>query len=574
MGKGLLGGMFFGAVISVGLAAAVSVLVPVHRPLQATVDAPQEAAEPAAVVAPETGEAQKPGVDAVVKVTQQPPVPLAPSEIVKAPENIQTAALPDVGAAEPLSDPVAAPQNPEADNSADAPVLVTPQAPAIVQNDESAPKADAEQTTAVRQPEIGSAGDLADPETQMPAGTLAAKADAPVVAGQPPATPQVAATDSDSPGVRQSTTPQPEIGVADILTAPEVLPAPTQTRIAQDAPVLPNPQALAPMEPSDAPAGPIQTDPAAPPVKVSEPAELPPAEDPAPATEPIAKPQDMQVATVRPRLGTPARSLLNRDDNGEGVRINRPASEQAPETSIAVVPPSVIVGAEESAPPIRRFALDFETPDNKPLMSIVLIDTGVNLEADEIGLPALRNFPYPLSFAVDFSLPDAAQRMARYRKEGFEVLALVDLPQGAQATDAEVTMSVALDRMSQVVAVLEGTGAGFQGSREASDQVTAILAQSGHGLVTQSQGLNTMPKLAVKAGVPAAPVFRDFDGKGQDARVIRRFLDQAAFKAGQEGGVIMLGRLQRETIQALLVWGLADRASQVTLAPVSAVLSR
>jgi len=114
----------------------------------------------------------------------------------------------------------------------------------------------------------------------------------------------------------------------------------------------------------------------------------------------------------------------------------------------------------------------------------------------------------------------------------------------------------------------------LQGSRSVSDQVTAILQQSGHGLVSQNKGLNTMPKLARKEGVPAYPVFRDFDSKGQSATVIRRFLDQAAFKAGQEGAVIMLGRLRADTITALLLWGLQDRAGQVALAPISAVLMR
>jgi polysaccharide deacetylase 2 family uncharacterized protein YibQ len=205
-------------------------------------------------------------------------------------------------------------------------------------------------------------------------------------------------------------------------------------------------------------------------------------------------------------------------------------------------------------------------------MSIVLMDTGADLDAAAIGLPALTSFPYPVSFAVDASLPDAFERMERYRREGFDVLAIVDLPGGARPTDAEVSMSVALDALPEIIGVLEGTGEGLQGSREVADQVTNILKASGHGLVAQSRGLNSMPNLAVKEGVPAAPVFRDFDSEDQGARVIRRFLDQAAFKAGQEGGVIMLGRLRPETIEALLVWGLADRAGTVALAPVSALL--
>ena len=68
-------------------------------------------------------------------------------------------------------------------------------------------------------------------------------------------------------------------------------------------------------------------------------------------------------------------------------------------------------------------------------------------------------------------------------------------------------------------------------------------------------------------------MFRDFDNKGQSAVVMRRFLDQAAFKARQQpGGVVMVGRLQAETISALLLWGLQDRATRVALAPISALL--
>ena len=126
--------------------------------------------------------------------------------------------------------------------------------------------------------------------------------------------------------------------------------------------------------------------------------------------------------------------------------------------------------------------------------------------------------------------------------------------------------------MPEAVAVLEGDAGGLQESREVSDQVARILADSGHGLVLYPQGLNTGQAIAARAGVPAATLFRDFDSKGQTATVIRRFLDQAAFKAGQEGSVIMLGRLRPETISALLIWGLQDRASRVAFVPVTRVL--
>ncbi len=273
---------------------------------------------------------------------------------------------------------------------------------------------------------------------------------------------------------------------------------------------------------------------------------------------------------VRRALGTPSTTLTDRNN---GVIVNRLAGEETtPEEEVQVA--NEVSVDTSHAPAIQKYAQAFENASGKPLMSIVLIDDGSSIVSGAEGIAALRSFPYPLSFAVDTNLKDAAERMAIYRGEGLEVMALVDLPEGALPSDAETALGVILPKMDGVVGVLEGTKGGLQGSRDVSDQVTAILAQSGLGLLTQDKGLNTMPKLARKEGVPAEPIFRDFDSKDQTARVIRRFLDQAAFKAGQEGAVVMLGRLRPDTVSALLLWGLQDRAGKVALAPISAVLTR
>ena len=149
----------------------------------------------------------------------------------------------------------------------------------------------------------------------------------------------------------------------------------------------------------------------------------------------------------------------------------------------------------------------------------------------------------------------------------------MDVPLTATAQDAETALEVGLGVLTESVGVIEGLEEGVQGNRALSDQITAVLRDQGYGFVTQNSGLNTVQKLAAKVGVPSAFVFRDFDGAGQTPTVMRRFLDQAAFRAGQEGGVIMMGRVQPDTISALLLWGLQDRASRVALAPVSAVLT-
>jgi polysaccharide deacetylase 2 family uncharacterized protein YibQ len=93
-------------------------------------------------------------------------------------------------------------------------------------------------------------------------------------------------------------------------------------------------------------------------------------------------------------------------------------------------------------------------------------------------------------------------------------------------------------------------------------------------LILRPKGLNAAQQIADGRNLPVETIFRDFDANGQDATVIRRFLDQAAFKARQVDQIVMVGRLRPATISALLLWGLQDRASSVALAPISAVLQQ
>lgn len=258
------------------------------------------------------------------------------------------------------------------------------------------------------------------------------------------------------------------------------------------------------------------------------------------------------------------------------VRVNQLPNLAEPQV---IEPPedveSVVVDAvEELEPPAPfvRFSAPFENPDAKPVMGVILMDDGVDLAASGTDVATVRALPFPVSFAVNALLPDAAARMKTYRDAGFEVLAMVDLPAGATAGDAEVNLSAALDAMPESIAVLGGVETGVQTTSDAARHVAQILAQTGHGLITQNRGLNTAQKLAMRQGVPSAVVFRDFDGAEQSAAVVRRYLDQAAFRAGQDGGVVMLGRLREETLSALALWTLQERASRVAMAPVSAVL--
>ncbi len=414
----------------------------------------------------------------------------------------------------------------------DAPQVTSPQA------DDVSAASEAGSDTPVL-PETGEADDLGDPASAADSSGVAVVDEAPVepgVQGGAPAAPDVETELSISTDPAQPAPPP----VPDTPTAfaPEEGAAPTPPIAEAPAPGTPD-SAEAPAAPegTDAPAqaGPPDTG-------QDQIAALPNAVDPA--------------AEGRPSIGRPALSLVDRD----AAEAEADANPQ-------------IEAAAQDPRAIKAHAEPFENPEDKPLMAIVLMDTGVDLTSGPVGLAALRSFPYPLSFAVDASLPDATARMEDYRAQGFEVMALLDLPQGATASDAEVSLAAALRKVPKAVAVMEGTGTGLQDSRDASDQIAQAVLASGHGLVLQSKGLNTAQKLAARDGVPAGLIFRDFDSADQTPSVIRRFLDQAAFRAGQEGGVIMAGRVRPDTISALLLWGLQDRAERVALAPISAVLT-
>ncbi|PIE11125.1 MAG: hypothetical protein CSA70_11260 [Rhodobacterales bacterium] len=294
-----------------------------------------------------------------------------------------------------------------------------------------------------------------------------------------------------------------------------------------------------------------------------------PARKPAQESKPAdAAPQEEQVARVA--IGTPATGIGRL---GTGLKSNRLPSVAARTATDAETETSAgtSAGHRDDAtelPPVERFANPVEVADNKPKMSIVLIDDGTS----PIGVEALTTFPYPLSFAVDISMPNAADQMAIYRASGFEVLALASLPRGARASDVEVAVPAIINAVPEAVGIMEKPGFTMQSSREVGDQMARVLAESGHGLLLYPKGLNTAQKLAAKAGVRSATVFRDFDAKGQKPGSIRRFLNHAVLKADSEGGVVMVGRLRADTVTALLLWGLQDRASQVALLPISQLL--
>ncbi|MGC3936697.1 divergent polysaccharide deacetylase family protein [Roseobacter sp. EG26] len=574
MAGGFLKGALWGSAVSLGAAAVVSIVAEGPVAPSVTDAAPQSEVAPQ----PSAADAKKSQGDRVPVTGQQAPKAPAPQpDTLKAVRQSDTApaALPETGDATALTGPSSADDEGGIATSAGSTPIVSNAGSQGLET----PRAD---------PSVSISTDPAQPPAPEVAEEIALS-EGPAQPGQP--TVDVEATGL-APNVDE--TPAPAELETSISVEPDQPPlpeVPTQSQAFEtpapligddDAPLIPSgpadeaPRAdeevavnsLPAPETADAP----QANPEPKPPVAEEEAKVEPA---APSEQEVEAPADpVQDEQTAETIGTPIGTF---DDLAPEVKTNRlPTLGEEPEIEFEEQPEPIEEDPSpetlESLPPVERFAVPHDNPADKPVMAIVLMDDGVDLSANTIGLPALRSFPYPVSFAVDSSLPDAKDRMAAYRAEGFEVLATINLPEGAQAQDAEISLAVALEAVPEAVGVLEGVGEGVQGTRDAARQVTEILAASGHGFVTQNKGLNTVQKLAAKAGVPSAVVFRDFDSNQQTPTVIRRFLDQAAFRAGNEGAVVMLGRLREDTISALLLWALQDRSERVALVPVSAAL--
>jgi polysaccharide deacetylase 2 family uncharacterized protein YibQ len=208
----------------------------------------------------------------------------------------------------------------------------------------------------------------------------------------------------------------------------------------------------------------------------------------------------------------------------------------------------------------------FENPEGRPVVAVVLLHSRSVAPGAETGL----DLGVPVSFAVDAGLVEAGSVADAYRAGGREVLLVPTLPPGAAASDVEVALQVNLDVIPEAVAIMDLPEGGFQSEREAVAQVVSAITATGHGLVTFPKGLNMPQQMAERAGVPARPVDRMLVAGDSDAAL--RTLDQAAFRARQEGAVILVGEAEPATVEAVRRWAEANPDGEILLAPVSAAL--
>ena len=259
------------------------------------------------------------------------------------------------------------------------------------------------------------------------------------------------------------------------------------------------------------------------------------------------------------KLGEGGSSLPTGDS---GVRVNRVITDTAPEAVEIDVPAAVPSTAFE------RFAADFNNPQGKRVMGVVLLHEGSLIEAIE----HIATLPFPVTVVLDSGDEQVRSTMLAYRTAGAEVALKTNFPTGARANDVEVAMQSALGLVPDAVAFVDPGDTGLQDSRDVTNQTIEVLAADGRGLLIAKKGLNSALRVAEGAGIPSATIYRDLDAEGQTARVIGRFLEQAAFQARRDDGVILLGRMRDETIEALRKWAELNETGLVTLGPLSAAV--
>ena len=517
MGRGFFSGLIWGAVVSVLVVGMASVLSAPPGAESLVSSAPEETVTENQVEATTTGEEAPAPSETVERAPEPTPEPEpAPAEIIATPAP-QADPAPEAAA----DDPAARDQTAEAQRATVSGELDLPAGSEFNRNRPEVIPEIPDQGESVT-PGTASSVQRPEPEAAPAPDTTTAVVAAPVDQ-VPSGLGDPAAVASEGPR----------------LAAVEE----ERGRLAPPAPSLPAPVGTGASIPVDLPTDPLPPAQAAE-VEVSEPeiATLAP------------QPEVNRLPTIggaEPEPEVEAEAVVPDDEAGDAANTDE-------------VPDPATLGA------LARNAAPFEPNESGlPYLAVVLIDVG----SEGMDRETLTTFSFPVAFAIDPLATDASAAASAYRDAGQEVLILAEgLPRGATPQDVEVVLGEYLQVLPQAMGVVDTADDGFQTNRDLINQVVDILSESGHGLLTYDRGLNAAQQIAAREGVPATLIFRELDAARENSETIKRYLDRAAFRAGQEGTVVMIGRSYPETVTALFAWALEARSQSVSLVPLSAVM--
>ena len=196
-----------------------------------------------------------------------------------------------------------------------------------------------------------------------------------------------------------------------------------------------------------------------------------------------------------------------------------------------------------------RYALEFEAPAGKGLISIVLMDRPFVDPPDW-----LLDMGMPIAVAIDGKAADARAKMLRYRAAGFEIYANMHLP------ETLTSVNVALIADASVQAVPMATGL-WPTDHDHGPRSPAQLRLLQDHLAKENLGFLPRAELTIS----------DEMSRASD---VLSALDVAAQKAVQIGDAIVALDPPAETWDVLRFWLLHSDRGDSVIAPLSAVLTR
>lgn len=281
--------------------------------------------------------------------------------------------------------------------------------------------------------------------------------------------------------------------------------------------------------------------------------------------------------TVQPSGETGSLTLGGGDEGGVTIRLPTIGDGAEPEpqaqeeaeadNGVAIVLPddnAIGLGA------LARNSVPYTRPDGTPLLAIILIDVG------EEGLDrnGLMTFSFPVAIAIDPTDEAALNAAKEYRDAGLEVLVKSPpIPEGIDPRDVGDVISAYVSAVPEAIGLVDAAQGGFQSNRRMVGSAVEALLEGGHGLLTYDRGLNTAQQVASAEGLPSGTIFRVLDAEREDSATIKRYLDRAAFRAGQDGHAIMIGHSYPETVTAIFTWMIDNVGrNNIAMAPVSALI--
>lgn len=223
---------------------------------------------------------------------------------------------------------------------------------------------------------------------------------------------------------------------------------------------------------------------------------------------------------------------------------------------------------------LKQNAVEFKGSKDKPLMAIILQDDGAaeNLRRGLLTLSA------PITFGVTANLDSAENIGKNYASKGYEVVAVLPgsnqvVQRGMSEIEVQELLSGVFDAVPMATTLVDRIGGDLPRDPGLVKASLATLSITGHGLLThRGSGLNNVPQQAGANGISSDLVFRIID-EAPDPAAIRQALDRAVLEASKSGKVIVIGRVQPDTVTTLFSWLLSPSASSVSIAPVSQVLT-